>query len=159
MRIFFIGSNVLPIELPASAGSSGGYPLAGTEFYPAVQPKTGNANKGDCSCGHVSFVVLPLARKCETARKSDRKSHGADGPGDALSGKLSARNQVLARNGGLIEWSFEGYSLKVAQKMIEKQLITKALEFTGGNRTRAAELLEISHPSLLTKMKAYNILL
>jgi two-component system response regulator AtoC len=47
----------------------------------------------------------------------------------------------------------------VAQKVIEKQLITKALAVTEGNRTRAAELLEISHPSLLTKMKAYNILM
>jgi len=52
---------------------------------------------------------------------------------------------------------FEGYSLKAAQKVLERELITKALNQTGGNRTQAARLLEISHPSLLSKMKAYNI--
>jgi two-component system response regulator AtoC len=41
--------------------------------------------------------------------------------------------------------------------MIEKKLITRALKETGGNRTQAARLLEISHPSLLTKIKFYNI--
>ncbi|NNL78426.1 MAG: sigma-54-dependent Fis family transcriptional regulator [Desulfobacterales bacterium] len=52
---------------------------------------------------------------------------------------------------------FEGFSLKNAQKVIEKKLIIRALEETGSNRTRAAKLLEISHPSLLSKMKAYEI--
>ena len=55
--------------------------------------------------------------------------------------------------GGFIE----GYSLKEAQRVLERKLIVKALEETGGNRTRAAKLLEISHPSLLSKMKAYKI--
>jgi two-component system response regulator AtoC len=40
---------------------------------------------------------------------------------------------------------------------VEKKLITQALDENGGNRTRAARLLEISHPSLLTKIKAYGI--
>ena len=52
---------------------------------------------------------------------------------------------------------FEGLSLKNAQKVVEKDLITRALQETGGNRTRASRLLEISHPSLLSKMKAYEI--
>jgi two-component system response regulator AtoC len=51
----------------------------------------------------------------------------------------------------------DGLSLKRAQRIIEKHLITKALEETGGNRTKATQLLEISHPSLLSKIKAYNI--
>jgi two-component system response regulator AtoC len=52
---------------------------------------------------------------------------------------------------------FEGLSLKNAQKVVEKKLISQALAETGGNRTQAARLLEISHPSLLTKIKAYGI--
>lgn len=58
-----------------------------------------------------------------------------------------------------IENFFEGLSLKSAQKVLEKDLITRALQQTGGNRTQAAKLLEISHPSLLSKMKAYEIYL
>ena len=52
---------------------------------------------------------------------------------------------------------FDGLSIKEAQKVVEKDLITRALQETDGNRTRAAGLLEISHPSLLSKMKAYEI--
>ena len=53
--------------------------------------------------------------------------------------------------------AFSGYSIKEAQKALEKELIVKALKETGGNRTQAARLLEISHPSLLSKIKAYKI--
>ena len=56
-----------------------------------------------------------------------------------------------------VPFTFEGLSIKTAQKVVEKDLITRALQETGGNRTRAARLLEISHPSLLSKMKAYAI--
>lgn len=56
-----------------------------------------------------------------------------------------------------VEQIFEGYSIKNAQRIMEKEMITKALKATEGNRTQAARLLEISHPSLLSKMKAYGI--
>ena len=49
------------------------------------------------------------------------------------------------------------YSLKVARKGLEKKMIVRALKETQGNRTRASKLLEISHPSLLSKMKVYEI--
>ncbi len=51
----------------------------------------------------------------------------------------------------------DGLSLKIAQRETERRLITQALQETGGNRTQASRLLEISHPSLLSKIKAYNI--
>lgn len=50
-----------------------------------------------------------------------------------------------------------GFSIKKARAALEKELIIKALEETGGNRSRATHLLEISHPSLLSKMKTYGI--
>ena len=52
---------------------------------------------------------------------------------------------------------FKGFSIKKAQKIMEKKLILRALESTGGNRTKASKLLEISHPSLLSKIKKYKI--
>jgi two-component system response regulator AtoC len=39
---------------------------------------------------------------------------------------------------------------------IEQELILRALKLTNNNRTRAAKLLEISHRSLLYKLKEYN---
>jgi two-component system response regulator AtoC len=58
---------------------------------------------------------------------------------------------------GHLDTPFEGFSLKEAQRSLEKKLIVKALTETGGNRSRAARLLEISHPSLLSKIKTYRI--
>ncbi len=52
---------------------------------------------------------------------------------------------------------FDGYSLKIAKGKFEKMMITKALVKTEGNRSQASRLLEISHPSLLSKIKAYGI--
>jgi len=50
-----------------------------------------------------------------------------------------------------------GFSIKAARRRLERRLITDALKATGGNRTQAARLLEISHPSLLSKMRLYGI--
>ncbi|MDM8516151.1 sigma-54 dependent transcriptional regulator [Desulfobacterales bacterium HSG16] len=52
---------------------------------------------------------------------------------------------------------FDGYSIKAGQKILEKMMIKKALTATDGNRSKATRLLEISHPSLLNKIKAYDI--
>lgn len=51
----------------------------------------------------------------------------------------------------------ENLSIKKAEDAIERDLIRKALFKTAGNRTHAAKILEISHRSLLYKMKEYNI--
>jgi two-component system response regulator AtoC len=48
-------------------------------------------------------------------------------------------------------------SVKKTVEYVEEVLIRRALEKTGGNRTRAAKLLEISHRALLYKMKRYEI--
>ena len=48
-------------------------------------------------------------------------------------------------------------SLKVVMPKVEQLLIRRALEHTGGNRTRAATLLGISHRALLYKLKEHGI--
>jgi two-component system, NtrC family, response regulator AtoC len=48
-------------------------------------------------------------------------------------------------------------SIKRASRKAEEELIRRALTRTGGNRTRAAELLEISHRALLYKIKEFGI--
>jgi two-component system response regulator AtoC len=48
-------------------------------------------------------------------------------------------------------------SLKRAMRELEETFIRAALRKTKGNRTRAAELLEISHRALLYKVKDYGI--
>ena len=51
----------------------------------------------------------------------------------------------------------DNLSIKQAERMMEMDLIRRALERTGGNRTHAARLLEISHRALLYKMKEYGL--
>jgi two-component system response regulator AtoC len=51
----------------------------------------------------------------------------------------------------------DNLSIKKASRRLERSLISRALEKTGGNRTQAAKILEISHPALLYKMKAYGL--
>jgi two-component system response regulator AtoC len=53
--------------------------------------------------------------------------------------------------------SEENLSIKKAENIMERELIRKALAKTGGNRTQAAKILEISHRSLLYKLKEYEI--
>jgi two-component system response regulator AtoC len=48
-------------------------------------------------------------------------------------------------------------SVKKTMRIIEEILIRRALQKTKGNRTRAAEVLEISHRALLYKIKDYQI--
>lgn len=48
-------------------------------------------------------------------------------------------------------------SIKQKTAALEIDLITRALEKTGGNRTHAAKILEISHRTLLYKLKEYNL--
>ena len=40
--------------------------------------------------------------------------------------------------------------------MMEWRLNRRAMEHTGGNKTKAAQLLELSYPALLGKLKEYG---
>ena len=48
-------------------------------------------------------------------------------------------------------------SIKKTARFMEETLIRRALDKTGGNRTAAAKLLEISHRALLYKIKDYGL--
>lgn len=64
------------------------------------------------------------------------------------------------QDGVTLKLSEDEVSIKRALAQIipelESELIRRALKLTGNNRTRAAKLLEISHRSLLYKLKSYN---
>ncbi len=57
----------------------------------------------------------------------------------------------IAMNGTLDEVA------KAALRIVESRRIKKALDDTHGNKTRAAELLQVSYKTLLTKIKDYGI--
>ncbi len=51
----------------------------------------------------------------------------------------------------------ETLSIKKASKTMERNLMEKALKLTGGNRTQASKILEISRPMLISKIKQYGL--
>jgi two-component system response regulator AtoC len=51
----------------------------------------------------------------------------------------------------------DNLSIKQRTATLEMTLIQRALEKTGGNRTHAAKILEISHRALLYKLKEYGL--
>jgi two-component system response regulator AtoC len=53
--------------------------------------------------------------------------------------------------------SDDDLSVKRAARRLERELILRALERTGGNRTQAAKLLELSHRALLYKIKEFGL--
>jgi two-component system response regulator AtoC len=77
--------------------------------------------------------------------------------GDMI-GPAALPDKVLAPPRGMAPVMAEGdLSIKKATRALEADLIRRALAKTGGNRTRAAVLLEISHRALLYKIKEYGI--
>jgi len=65
----------------------------------------------------------------------------------------------ILENDDQLHQLFDGdeLSIKKMTEALEKVLIRRALEQTDGNRTHAAELLEISHRTLLYKLKDYDM--
>ncbi|MCB0355244.1 MAG: sigma-54-dependent Fis family transcriptional regulator [Bdellovibrionales bacterium] len=56
-----------------------------------------------------------------------------------------------------VESAAQGSSLKVAVAELEKRMISRVLSQTGGNRSEAARLLDISRSNLLSKIKSYEL--
>jgi len=53
--------------------------------------------------------------------------------------------------------AYTDLSVKRQTEQLERVLIQRALEHTRGNRTRAAQLLELSHRALLYKIRDYGL--
>ena len=71
---------------------------------------------------------------------------------EALPERVQSRKETLQ---SLVDG--EDLSIKKASKALERILIERALKRTGGNRTHAAQLLEISHRALLYKIKGFAL--
>ncbi len=66
---------------------------------------------------------------------------------------LGAEGDLVPRN---LPWQ-EGVPMKKIVADVEKELILRALQQTGGNQTRAAQMLRINRRQLFEKMKRLRI--
>jgi two-component system response regulator AtoC len=152
----FYRLNVLPVEVPPLRERSEDIPLLCQHFIQQLNDTLHRNVKGISPAAMVSLLqhswpgnVRELENAIERAMVLSE--------GDILDeGSFSYSSLDMPRSSPL-HCAFEGHSLKIAQRILEKEMIVKALKATDGNRTRAAKLLEISHPSLLSKIKLYQI--
>ena len=72
-------------------------------------------------------------------------------PEDLPSSLLKNRNSLEAIDGS------EALSIKQATRRLQRDFMAKALKRTGGNKTQAAKLLEVSRPMLIAKIKEYGL--
>ncbi len=80
--------------------------------------------------------------------------------GDTITEKELRLNPSGYTDSGLETVPLDGTlddSAKAALRIAESKRIRKALEDTGGNKSRAAELIKVSYKTLLTKIKDYRI--
>jgi two-component system response regulator AtoC len=77
--------------------------------------------------------------------------------GDQLSAQDLPERIREAKDPVQVQLASGELSIKKTVRVIEEVLIRRALQKTRGNRTRAAEVLEISHRALLYKIKDYLI--
>jgi DNA-binding NtrC family response regulator len=69
----------------------------------------------------------------------------------------SGHVNFIARGDEAVRGELPASSLKEAVHEFEKKIIRQALEKTGGNKSRVAELLRMSYPTLLSKVKEYGL--
>lgn len=72
-------------------------------------------------------------------------------PEDLPSSLLKHRNSIEEIDGS------EVLSIKRATRRLQRDFMAKALKRTGGNKTQAAKLLEVSRPMLIAKIKEYGL--
>jgi len=152
----FYRINVITIHLPPLRERRGDIPLLVGHFINRFNRKL-NKSVESPSSEAMSYLmdypwpgnVRELENVIERAvlLSGDRWITPADLPPDL----------VAARRSDAFYDPGEDLSIKKAARRVERLLIERALKRTGGNRSRAAKLLEISRPILLSKIREYKL--
>jgi two-component system response regulator AtoC len=153
----FYRLNVVPIKLPPLRERPDDIPLLCQFFMTRFNDTLGSSIRNISSAAMAAMMQYDWPgniRELENA--IERAIVLADGTTLKVENFVFGKADALDpdREGGS---GYDGFSLKAAKAELEDKMIRKALAATGGNRTHAANKLEISHPSLLSKMKLYGI--
>ncbi len=148
--------NVFSIKLPPLRERMEDIPLLVDHFIKKISKKLGRGVSGIESDALESIMgyswpgnVRELENAIERAMVMTE--------GDKIS-MADLSIEIIEAGGGIIPgFVIDDFSIKKNGRMLEKSLITKALAETGGNRTKAAKLLEISHRALIYKIKDYGL--
>jgi len=152
----FYRLTVIPVRLPALRERPEDIPLLAQHFVAKINQRHGTSAEGftpPALRALVSYDWPGNVRELENLIErlillSDQPIIGRE----ALPAILHERSDPTRST--VIDGEF---SVKKATRRIEEILISRALDHTGGNRSKAAKLLEISNRALLYKIKDYGI--
>jgi len=148
--------NVLPIHIPPLRERKDDIPLLIDHFIARNNARLGTQIRGfDTESRRILYEYGWPGNVRELENTIERAMVLADGDqiiaSDLPDRIREAQDQVkMQLNSGEL-------SIKKMTRVIEEILIRRALQKTKGNRTRAAEILEISHRAVLYKIKEYQI--
>jgi len=148
---------VVPLTVPPLRERPGDVPALAEHFlarYATLRPELGPLSFDDDARAALAAHRWPgNVRELEHA--IERAVVMAEGP---VVREADLPDEVKERAGrGRPPETAAELSIKRATRALEASLIRAALERTGGNRTKAAELLEISYGALLYKIRDYGL--
>jgi two-component system, NtrC family, response regulator AtoC len=152
----FYRLNVLPIALPPLRDRREDIPLLASHFLERNNARLGTAIEGiDGEARRLLYEHAWPGNVRELENTIERAVVLAEGA-TITTADLPERVRE-SRDAVQLQLNSTELSVKKTTRVIEEILIRRALQKTKGNRTRAAELLEISHRALLYKIKDYEI--
>jgi two-component system, NtrC family, response regulator AtoC len=148
---------VVPIHLPPLRQRTEEIPLLAKHFIDKYNRSLGLAIEGiepDAMKALLGYSFTGNVRELENV--IERAMVLAEGPRLVLS-DLPHHVRAPVRALDDVDLGDDELSVKKHGAVLERRLIQKALERTGGNRTRAAELLDLSSRALLYKIRDYDL--
>jgi two-component system response regulator AtoC len=152
----FYRLNVLPIVVPPLRARREDIPLLIDHFVAKNNARLGTSIRGlDTEARRVLCEYGWPGNVRELENSIERAMVLSEGD---LIGAADLPDRIReARDPMQVQLASGELSIKKTTRVIEEMLIRRALQKTKGNRTRAAEVLELSHRALLYKIKDYKI--
>jgi two-component system response regulator AtoC len=148
--------NVLPIHIPPLRERKDDIPLLIDHFIARNNARLGTQIRGfDTEARRILYEYSWPGNVRELENTIERAMVLADGD-QIIAADLPERIRE-AQDQVKVQLNSGELSIKKMTRVIEEILIRRALQKTKGNRTRAAEVLEISHRAVLYKIKEYEI--
>ena len=152
----FYRLNVLPILVPPLRDRREDIPLLIDHFVARNNVRLGTSIRGlDTESRRLLFEYPWPGNVRELENTIERAMVLAEG--DQIVAQDLPERLREARDPVQTQLASGELSVKKTMRIVEEILIRRALQRTKGNRTRAAEVLEISHRALLYKIKDYQI--
>ena len=152
----FYRLNVLPIHCPPLRDRKDDIPLLIDHFVAKNNTRLGTSIRGlDTETRRLLYEYSWPGNVRELENTIERAMVLSEGE-QIVAADLPERIRE-ARDPVQVQLASGELSVKKTTRIIEEILIRRALQKTKGNRTRAAEVLEISHRALLYKIKDYQI--